>query len=679
MAIPLVGSPPPPTNYGDLITGNSSNFKTGVGNWTTPSGGTLTYDSTIAYMWPSNNTGSAKWVSTASGGLSYSFPATQVFRSGIEYSALMVMTVEEDVEVDFFLRFGVNGTDDVTYTYPGFGPLESVNGGRHQAFLLRWRPNANRTGVTLTMWRTTGVGPTLSFHLCYVKVARSELSNAGDLLLVGHPETNAAGPRSGYALVVDNSTQGVRLSTGSKFNGGLTIRQWGSTSIESHTGGSGIYARDAMSGVYVDSNAADLAAEGFNIEAGPDAVGITINEKDANTVQIYPDQPSGYDVELVDRGTRTWRNRAADNGIAIPSKGMLPSYASDPSSPAERQMYWNSTTKQIRVHNGTGWQDVASGTIIPINWLGAWSSATAYVEGDGVDHDGASYVATASTTNDEPPASPWQLIAAAGVAGADGADGEGVPTGGTTGQILAKNTNTDFDTEWVDAPTGGGGGPDISGTISVIKNECFLNASTDVYEGAIKVNNILGNTANFGNETGHPGIISSTTGSSSTGSAGLSTTTSYTQTGDAKISFGCIVKIPTLSDGSQRFKCLFGLGLSQSTLNSDEVVAFTYSDNEVSGNWGLTIRHFAVGTTLADSGVAVNTGWNRLEFVLEEDCSEVNFFVNGTLVHTATSNIPPAGTAIRLIPFTINKSVGTTARELRCDAYWYVYEWATSR
>jgi hypothetical protein len=39
--------------------------------------------------------------------------------------------------------------------------------------------------------------------------------------------------------------------------------------------------------------------------------------------------------------------------------------------------------------------------------------------------------------------------------GADGTDGEGVPTGGTTGQLLAKNSNTDFDTEWTDPPAGG--------------------------------------------------------------------------------------------------------------------------------------------------------------------------------------------------------------------------------
>ena len=43
-----------------------------------------------------------------------------------------------------------------------------------------------------------------------------------------------------------------------------------------------------------------------------------------------------------------------------------------------------------------------------------------------------------------------------GADGQDGADGEGVPVGGTTGQILAKIDGTDYNTEWVDAPSGGG-------------------------------------------------------------------------------------------------------------------------------------------------------------------------------------------------------------------------------
>ena len=42
-----------------------------------------------------------------------------------------------------------------------------------------------------------------------------------------------------------------------------------------------------------------------------------------------------------------------------------------------------------------------------------------------------------------------------GQKGDTGDAGQGVPTGGTTGQVLVKRSETDYDTEWQDAPTGG--------------------------------------------------------------------------------------------------------------------------------------------------------------------------------------------------------------------------------
>lgn len=52
--------------------------------------------------------------------------------------------------------------------------------------------------------------------------------------------------------------------------------------------------------------------------------------------------------------------------------------------------------------------------------------------------------------------------------GDPGAPGEGVPTGGTTGQILAKNSNTDYDTEWIDAASGGGAVDSVNGQTGVV-------------------------------------------------------------------------------------------------------------------------------------------------------------------------------------------------------------------
>lgn len=40
-----------------------------------------------------------------------------------------------------------------------------------------------------------------------------------------------------------------------------------------------------------------------------------------------------------------------------------------------------------------------------------------------------------------------------GTDGKDGKDGVGVPSGGTAGQVLAKKSDDDYDTEWIDLPT----------------------------------------------------------------------------------------------------------------------------------------------------------------------------------------------------------------------------------
>ena len=46
---------------------------------------------------------------------------------------------------------------------------------------------------------------------------------------------------------------------------------------------------------------------------------------------------------------------------------------------------------------------------------------------------------------------------ATGPQGPAGADGQGVPTGGTKGQVLAKKSDTNYDGVWIDLPEGGGG------------------------------------------------------------------------------------------------------------------------------------------------------------------------------------------------------------------------------
>lgn len=70
----------------------------------------------------------------------------------------------------------------------------------------------------------------------------------------------------------------------------------------------------------------------------------------------------------------------------------------------------------------------------------------------------AAVSAFVETTGIQGPAGP------AGQDGADGTDGQGVPTGGTEGQVLTKNSATDFDTIWKTMESGGSGITTLVGT-----------------------------------------------------------------------------------------------------------------------------------------------------------------------------------------------------------------------
>jgi hypothetical protein len=167
-------------------------------------------------------------------------------------------------------------------------------------------------------------------------------------------------------------------------------------------------------------------------------------------------------------------------------------------------------------------------------WAGEWVPSTTYAVNSVVFHDGSSYIAIATTINNEPNASPlqWALVASRGVvgntgvgttgatgptgsqgvkgtytvsetapsspvagdawfdsstssmylyydgywietsnsyygptgpAGATGSAGSGVPTGGTSNQVLAKIDGTDYNTQWVNqtgGPSGSAGDSD---------------------------------------------------------------------------------------------------------------------------------------------------------------------------------------------------------------------------
>jgi len=74
-----------------------------------------------------------------------------------------------------------------------------------------------------------------------------------------------------------------------------------------------------------------------------------------------------------------------------------------------------------------------------VNWRGSWQSTTAYVYADAVEYQGSSYMATDNTVGTVPPAAPWQLMAARGSQGPQGA------TNGFHEEFLPANAATFID------------------------------------------------------------------------------------------------------------------------------------------------------------------------------------------------------------------------------------------
>jgi len=79
-----------------------------------------------------------------------------------------------------------------------------------------------------------------------------------------------------------------------------------------------------------------------------------------------------------------------------------------------------------------------------------------------------------------------------GPQGPAGSNGQGVPTGGTTGQVLKKASNANYDTEW---GTGGGGGSGTVTSVALAGTGLSISGSPITASGTITANVAYGTTA----------------------------------------------------------------------------------------------------------------------------------------------------------------------------------------
>jgi hypothetical protein len=137
---------------------------------------------------------------------------------------------------------------------------------------------------------------------------------------------------------------------------------------------------------------------------------------------------------------------------ATPIKTKVETAITDQNLVSGATMTWDITGGDSQQDkNGVATVTVQWGVVTQVQvmgqWMGPYSPSADYKQGDAVSFDGSSWISLQdANSGNQPDTSPafWDIVALRG------SPGIGVPAGGTTGQVLGKLSNTDYDDGWID-------------------------------------------------------------------------------------------------------------------------------------------------------------------------------------------------------------------------------------
>ena len=188
----------------------------------------------------------------------------------------------------------------------------------------------------------------------------------------------------------------------------------------------------------------------------------------------------------------------------------------------------------------------------------------------------------------------------------------------------------------------------------------------------------------FGGTDKRFGIKVYSTGTTTTGYAGnygIYATPNFGNMADGDyIEFSTSIRIPTLSDGTNRFT--FYAGFTDQTTGSEGVdgAYFKYSDSLSGGNFQVVTSNNSTRTATS-SGVAVVAATDYILRVKVKNVGgtiSADFYIDGVAVATnVTTNLPITSLRTTSMAVFIVKSLGTTNRTFESD--WVYFEWKRSR
>ena len=185
---------------------------------------------------------------------------------------------------------------------------------------------------------------------------------------------------------------------------------------------------------------------------------------------------------------------------------------------------------------------VVSGNMATINW----ANGPYFIKTETDPTGGSSYTITgtsqllsapyalyaktsgSSTPGPAGPMGPQGLTGPQGPAGTPGANGQGVPVGGTTGQVLAKVDATDYNTQWV-TPSAGGSGAQVALIATKTTNAQVLSLANGTNTGdLVTFDNVVTSNASIG-------TYSTSTNTFTVAQSGVYTIQAVTRCNDAPV------------------------------------------------------------------------------------------------------------------------------------------------
>ena len=132
-------------------------------------------------------------------------------------------------------------------------------------------------------------------------------------------------------------------------------------------------------------------------------------------------------------------------------------------------------------------------------------------------------------------------------------------------------------------------------------------------------------------------------------------------------------RVPTLSDATNSFAIAMGLR----TPGNANLLEIGYAHGTNSGKFYLS-SIVAAGAPVVTNGTttAVAGTWYRGDVIVNAAASSADFYINGNLEGTNSTNIP---TAAMLGSIIMSKAAGTTARQLDMDFFEIYQRWTTAQ